>query len=47
MEIKSVTEIYKFCQAPVVGVPIDKVVNTLVQCSARWLAAMLVIWTPK
>jgi hypothetical protein len=29
-------EIYNICRAPVVGVPIDKVVNTLVQ----WLRRM-------
>jgi hypothetical protein len=30
----------------VVGVPIAEVVNTLVQWPARWLRAMLVVWTP-
>jgi hypothetical protein len=29
MEIRSITEIYNFCQAPVVGVPIAEVTNTL------------------
>jgi hypothetical protein len=36
MEIKSITEIYNFHQAPVVGVPIAEVANTLTQ----WLCWM-------
>jgi hypothetical protein len=38
MEIRSITEIYNFRQAPVVGVPITKVANTLVQW-LRWMAS--------
>jgi hypothetical protein len=30
MDIRSITEIHNFCRAPVVGVPIAKVANTLV-----------------
>jgi hypothetical protein len=38
MEIRSITEIYNFHRAPVVGVPIAKVNNTLVQW-LRWMAS--------
>jgi hypothetical protein len=31
MEIRSITEIYNFRRAPVVGVPIAEVANTLAQ----------------
>jgi hypothetical protein len=36
MEIRSITEIYNFRQAPVVGVPTAKVANTLVSW-LRWM----------
>jgi hypothetical protein len=37
MQIRCITEIYNFRQAPVVGVPITEVVNTLVPW-LYWLA---------
>jgi hypothetical protein len=37
MEIRSITEIYNFRRAPVVGVPITEVTNTLVS----WLRLMV------
>jgi hypothetical protein len=40
MEIRSITEIYNFRRAPVVGVPIAEVVNTL----ATWLYWMASIY---
>jgi hypothetical protein len=36
METRRITKIYNFCRAPVVGVPITKVANTLVQW-LRWM----------
>jgi hypothetical protein len=41
MEIRSITEIYNFRRAPVVGVLIAKVVNTLVS-RPRWVASSYV-----
>jgi hypothetical protein len=41
MEIRSITEIYIFCRAPVVGVPTAKVANTLVSW-LRWMAGSYV-----
>jgi hypothetical protein len=41
MQIRSITEIQNFCRAPVVGVPIAKVANTLVQW-LRWMAGSYV-----
>jgi hypothetical protein len=38
MEIRSVTEVYFFRRAPVVGVPIFEVANTLAQ-RPRWMAS--------
>jgi hypothetical protein len=40
-EIRSITEIYNFRQAPVVGVPIPKVANTLAQW-LHWMASSYV-----
>jgi hypothetical protein len=41
MEIKSIKEIYNFCRASAVGVPIAKVANTLVS-RLRWVASSYV-----
>jgi hypothetical protein len=41
MEIRSITEIYNFRRASVVGVPIAEVANTLVQW-IRWMAGSYV-----
>jgi hypothetical protein len=41
MEIRSITEIYNFRRASVVGVPIAKVANTLVSW-LRWMASSYV-----
>jgi hypothetical protein len=41
MEIRSITEIYNFRRAPVVGVPIAKVANALVQWP-RWMTSTYV-----
>jgi hypothetical protein len=38
MEIRSITEIYNFRRASVVGVPIVEVTNTLAQ-RLRWMAS--------
>jgi hypothetical protein len=41
MEIRSIMEIYNFRRAPMVGVPIAEVANTLVQW-LRWMAGSYV-----
>jgi hypothetical protein len=41
MEIRSITEIYNFRRASMVGVPIAKVANTLVS-RLRWVASSYV-----
>jgi hypothetical protein len=41
MEIRSVTEVYNFRRAPVVGVPIFEVANTLAQ-RPHWMASSYV-----
>jgi hypothetical protein len=41
LDIRSTMEIYDFCRAPVVGVPIAEVANTLVSW-LRWMASSYV-----